>query len=156
MNICKKPSSHGIGCPFRPFRPLERAATLSLAPFTHKPWEESTQTRKPLAIVARAAILAHLFTAPMMRVLSALLFAAFSLTLCSCGMIKSVLPDWHVPMPKLPKLPKIGLPSLPSRNTIARFVPGMNEHDKADADDPEVPCNSRNTLGFGHTLRLEV
>jgi len=92
----------------------------------------------------------------MMRVLSALLFAAFSLTLCSCGMIKSVLPDWHVPMPKLPKLPKIGLPSLPSRNTIARFVPGMNEHDKADADDPDVPFNSRHTLGFGHTLRLEV
>ena len=89
----------------------------------------------------------------MMRVLSALLFAAFSLTLCSCGMIKSILPDWHVPMPKLPKL---GLPSLPSRNTVAKWVPGMDERDKADADDPDVPFNSRHTLGFGHTLRLEV
>ena len=89
----------------------------------------------------------------MMRVLSALLFAALSLVLCSCGMIKSVLPDWHVPLPKMPKLPKLGLPS---RNTVAKFVPGMDEHDKADADDPDVPFNSRGTLGFGHTMRLEV
>ena len=92
----------------------------------------------------------------MMRVPSALLFASFSLLLCSCGIIKSVLPDdFKVPLPTLPKfgLPKIGLPS---RNTVAKFVPGMDEHDKVDVDDPDVPFNSRGTLGFGHTLRLEV
>ena len=91
--------------------------------------------------------------APMMRVLSALLFAATSFVLCSCGMIKSIIPH---SMPKLPKLPKIGLPSLPSRNTVAKWVPGMSERDKVDVDDPDVPFNSRGSLGFGHTLRLEV
>ncbi len=88
----------------------------------------------------------------MTRVLSAFLFALTSFVLCSCSMIKSIIP----PMPKMPKLPKIGLPSLPSRNTVAKFVPGMSEKDKVDAEDPDVPFNSRGTLGFGHTLRLEV
>ena len=85
----------------------------------------------------------------MMRVPSVLLLAATGSVLCSCGMIKSI-------MPPLPKLPKISLPSLPSRNTVAKWVPGMSEHDKVNADDPDVPFNSRGTLGFGHTLRLEV
>ena len=88
----------------------------------------------------------------MTRVLYAFLFALTSFVLCSCSMIKSIIP----PMPKMPKLPKIGLPSLPSRNTVAKFVPGMSEKDKVDAEDPDVPFNSRGTLGFGHTLRLEV
>lgn len=85
----------------------------------------------------------------MTRVLSALLFAAASFLLCSCGMIKKIIPP-------MPKLPKIGLPGLPSRNTVAKFVPGMSERDKVDSDDPDVPFNSRGTLGFGHTIRLEV
>jgi protein involved in polysaccharide export with SLBB domain len=88
----------------------------------------------------------------MMRVLSAFLFALTSFVLCSCSMIKSIIP----PMPKMPKLPKIGMPSLPSRNTVAKFVPGMSERDKVDSEDPDVPFNSRGTLGFGHTIRLEV
>ena len=88
----------------------------------------------------------------MMRVLSALLLAITSLVLCSCGMIKKIIP----PLPALPKLPKISLPGLPTRNTVAKFVPGMAERDKVDADDPDVPFTSRGTLGFGHTVRLEV
>jgi protein involved in polysaccharide export with SLBB domain len=87
----------------------------------------------------------------MMRVFPALFFTAISLVLSSCGIFK------HMPkMPKLPKLPKIGMPSLPSRNTVAKLVPGMAERDKVSADDPDVPFNSRGTLGFGHTVRLEV
>lgn len=89
----------------------------------------------------------------MLRVPSALLSAIISLVLCSCGMIKSILPD---SLPKLPKLPKIGMPSLPSRNTVAKLVPGMAERDKVNAEDPDVPFTSRGTLGFGHTVRLEV
>lgn len=85
----------------------------------------------------------------MMRVLSALLFALASLMLCSCGMIKSIMP----PMPKMPKLPKLGLPSM---NTVAKYIPGMPERDKVDSEDPDVPFNSRGTLNFGHTIRLEV
>jgi len=85
----------------------------------------------------------------MTRVLSAFLFALTSFVLCSCSMIKSIIPP-------MPKLPKIGMPSLPSRNTVAKFVPGMSEKDKVDSEDPDVPFNSRGTLGFGHTLRLEI
>jgi len=86
----------------------------------------------------------------MSRAPSALLFAIFSFVLSSCGMIKSIIPH------SMPKLPKIGLPSLPSRNTVAKLVPGMAERDKVDAEDPDVPFNSRGTLGFGHTIRLEI
>lgn len=89
----------------------------------------------------------------MLRVPTALLFAAASFQLCSCGMIKRIIPD---SLPKLPKLPKIGMPSLPSRNTVAKLVPGMSETDKVNSEDPDVPFNSRGTLGFGHTVRLEV
>ncbi|WP_395747040.1 hypothetical protein [Prosthecobacter sp.] len=85
----------------------------------------------------------------MMRVPPALLLATTSLVLCSCGMMKRLVPP-------MPKLPKIGMPSLPSRNTVAKFVPGMSETDKVDSEDPDVPFTSRGTLGFGHTVRLEV
>lgn len=81
----------------------------------------------------------------MMRALPALLFAALSLVLSSCGLFSH-----------LPKLPKIGMPGLPNRNTVAKLVPGMAERDKVDVDDPDVPFNSRGSLGFGHTIRLEV
>ena len=48
------------------------------------------------------------------------------------------------------------MPSLPSMNTLAKIVPGMSEKDKVDGDDPDVPFTSRGTLGFGHTIRLDV
>ena len=63
--------------------------------------------------------------------------------LSSCGMMRAITPD-H--MPDL----------LPSRNTIAAIVPGIGPVDKAGADDPQVPFNSRGILGHGHTLRIEV
>lgn len=74
------------------------------------------------------------------------LSAAACLLLCSCSMLKSLVP----PMPKLPNL------SLPSMNTVAKYIPGMPERDKVNSDDPTVPFNSRGTLNFGHTIRLEV
>lgn len=80
----------------------------------------------------------------------ALLIAPAVLALSSCSLIQMVDPDFKMPMPKLPKL------RLPSMNTVAKIVPGMSERDKVDANDPDVPFNSRGTLGFGHTLRLEV
>jgi protein involved in polysaccharide export with SLBB domain len=66
------------------------------------------------------------------------------LALGSCGLIQKI------PVPSLPKL------SLPSMNTVAKLIPGMGEKDKVDVEDPDVPFNSRGTLGFGHTIRLEV
>lgn len=91
----------------------------------------------------------------MNRVLpTTILSAAAMLALSACSMIKSITPDWHIP--SLPKLSLPSLPSLPSRNTIAKIIPGMSETDKVGSEDPTVPFNSRGTLGFGHTLRIEV
>ncbi len=94
----------------------------------------------------------QLFPAPIMTraFLAALLSAPAILTLSSCSLMQMVDPDFKIPLPKLPKL------RLPSMNTVAKIVPGMAERDKVDANDPDVPFNSRGTLGFGHTLRLEV
>jgi protein involved in polysaccharide export with SLBB domain len=39
---------------------------------------------------------------------------------------------------------------------VAKIVPGLAERDQVDGEDPDVPFNSRGTLGYGHTLRLEV
>ncbi|HRH97226.1 MAG TPA: hypothetical protein PLB55_14895 [Prosthecobacter sp.] len=61
-----------------------------------------------------------------------------------CGLIQKI------PVPKMPKM------SLPSMNTVAKYIPGMPERDKVDVEDPTVPFNSRGTIGFGHTIRLEV
>lgn len=68
----------------------------------------------------------------------------------SCSMIKMIDPDFKIPLPKLPKI------SLPDRNTLARVVPGMEEKDRVNAADPQVPFNARGTLITGHTLRVEV
>ena len=113
--------------------------------------EAGERRRKLLAIAPRAAIMREPVPCQTMtRVFSVFLFVAICFAFCSCSMIKSIIPD------SMPKLPKIGLPSLPSRNTVAKFVPGMAERDKVDSEDPDVPFNSRGTLGFGHTVRLEV
>ncbi len=82
----------------------------------------------------------------MTRAFSVSLFAALCFALSSCSW--SPLGDINIPMPKLP--------SLPSMNTLAKIVPGMSEKDKVDSDDPDVPFNSRGTLGFGHTIRMDV
>ncbi|MBB5031962.1 polysaccharide biosynthesis/export family protein [Prosthecobacter vanneervenii] len=86
----------------------------------------------------------------MMRVSSALFLASASLVLCSCTLLTDLMPDLKVPMPKLPKL------SLPSMRTVAKLIPGMPDKDSVDANDPEVPFNTRHSIGYGHTLRLEV
>lgn len=78
--------------------------------------------------------------------LSALAVSASTvLSLSSCSMMRAITPD--ISMPKL---------GLPSRNTIAAIIPGLGPEDKASAEDPQVPFNSRGTLGYGHTLRFEV
>ncbi|MGV3661419.1 MAG: hypothetical protein ACO1TE_14620 [Prosthecobacter sp.] len=78
--------------------------------------------------------------------LSALAVSVSSvMTLSSCKMMRAITPDIS--------LPKLGLPS---RNTIAAIIPGMGPEDKASGEDPQVPFNSRGTLGYGHTLRFEV
>lgn len=64
--------------------------------------------------------------------------------LSACGLVRKI---------PVPKLPKIGLPS---RNTVAKIIPGMPERDRVNSDDPDVPFSSRATIGYGHTLRIEV
>jgi hypothetical protein len=86
----------------------------------------------------------------MMRFPSALYLASTCLVLCSCSMLTDLMPDFKVPMPKLPKL------GLPSMRTVAKLIPGLPDYDKVDDNDPDVPFNTRHTLGFGHTLRLEI
>jgi hypothetical protein len=53
----------------------------------------------------------------------------------------------HIPLPSM---------KLPSMRDVAKLIPGMPESDQVDANDPEIPFNSRNPLQTGHTLRLEV
>ena len=87
----------------------------------------------------------------MMRAILRLILSVFALfALNACSMLQMIDPDFKIPMPHLPKL------HMPSRNTFAKVIPGLAEKDKVGADDPDVPFNSRNTLGFGHTLRVEV
>lgn len=80
----------------------------------------------------------------MHRSLSLLALAAAVLTQSSCGMLKSVTPDIH-------------LSKLPGVKTITNLVPGLGSDGKASSEDPDVPVNLQGgTLGYGHTLRLEV
>lgn len=80
----------------------------------------------------------------MPRFLSASLLTAVPLLLAGCGLIQKI---------PVPKLPKLGLPSM---NTIARIIPGLPERDTEGGEDPEVPFTTLQSLGYGHTLRLEV
>lgn len=70
-----------------------------------------------------------------------LLSAAAPLLLAGCGLIQKI------PVPSL---------GLPDRNTVAKIIPGMAERDRMNSEDPEVPFTTQQTLGHGHTLRLEV
>ncbi len=98
----------------------------------------------PLAIVAGAAIMHDSFSNPAMPRPIPVLFLTSLLLLSACGLIRKV---------PVPKLPKLGLPSM---NTVAKIVPGLAEKDKVNAEDPDVPFNARGTIGYGHTLRVEV
>jgi len=111
-----------------------------------KPCLRTPLDRKPLAIAPCAAIIGARKNCPAMsRSTSVLLLTPiFCLLLSACGLIQKI---------PAPKLPKIGLPS---RNTVAKIIPGMPERDKVNSDDPDVPFNARGTLGYGHTLRIEV
>lgn len=82
----------------------------------------------------------------MTRVIFPVLTAALAvLFLNSCGMLQALDPEF-----KMPKIP------LPSMRKVVNMIPGVPEKDQVNAEDPIVPFNSRGTLGYGHTLRLEV
>jgi protein involved in polysaccharide export with SLBB domain len=80
-----------------------------------------------------------------MRSSSLLLTAFAGLLFPACSTVKNVVS--HIPLPNL---------KMPSMRDVAKLIPGMPESDQVDANDPEVPFNSRNPLQTGHTLRLEV
>lgn len=82
----------------------------------------------------------------MIRAVFSLLTTAFAmLTLNACSMMQTLVPEF--------KMPKIPLPSL---RTVTNLVPGMPDIDQVDGEDPTVPFNSRGTLGYGHTVRVEA
>ena len=63
--------------------------------------------------------------------------------LCSCQTIKKITPDWNLPKPGLPKLSK-----------VKKMIPGLD--DGLPADDPKVPFNANGTLGYGHSIAMDV
>ncbi|HCN77731.1 MAG TPA: hypothetical protein DIT13_11130 [Verrucomicrobiales bacterium] len=67
----------------------------------------------------------------------------------ACSTVKKLTPD-------LSRIPAPPLPSFSGLKKIATILPGMPESDTASVEDPKVPFNSRQTLGYGHTLRLHV
>jgi len=67
----------------------------------------------------------------------------------ACATMKRLTPD-------LTKIPVPPMPSFSSLKKVTQILPGMPDSDKATADDPQIPFNSRGTLGYGHTLRLHV
>jgi protein involved in polysaccharide export with SLBB domain len=94
-------------------------------------------------------------TATMNRApISALLLAAAVLAaagLTGCATVKRLTPDLSnvkVPLPPLPKFSTL--------KKITNVIPGLPDSDSAAVDDPKVPFNSRGTLGYGHTLRLDI
>jgi protein involved in polysaccharide export with SLBB domain len=85
----------------------------------------------------------------MLRRLCAQTFITFALSsLVGCHTFKSAIdaiPIPHIPLPKLPKM-----------SSVKKMIPGLNGDDSVDGDDPRVPFDPRGTLGYGHTLRIEV
>lgn len=71
------------------------------------------------------------------------------LFLGACSTVKKYSPD-------LSRIPTPPLPSFSTLKKLTTILPGMPESDTASVEDPKVPFNSRQTLGYGHTLRLHV
>lgn len=69
--------------------------------------------------------------------------------LSACATVKRLTPD-------LTKIPVPPMPTFSTLKKVTRILPGMPNSDKAAEDDPQMPFNSRGTLGYGHTLRLHV
>lgn len=67
----------------------------------------------------------------------------------ACSTVKKYTPD-------LSRIPTPPLPSFSTLKKLTTILPGMPESDTVSAEDPKVPFNSRQTLGYGHTLRLHV
>ncbi len=91
----------------------------------------------------------------MLRPFSNLLLALVLLAgLTGCATVKRLTPDFS----KL-RLPKLSMPELPKFTALkkaVRLLPGVPDADQAAEADPQMPFNARGTLGYGHTLRLEV
>jgi hypothetical protein len=74
--------------------------------------------------------------------------------LASCQTMKDAVNAIPMPHLKLPKMPK--LPKLPKLSSVTKIIPGMGSDDSVGADDPVVSFDARASLGYGHTLRVEV
>lgn len=80
---------------------------------------------------------------PFFKLLPALLL------LGACATVKKYTPD-------ISRIPAPPLPSFSGLKKLTNILPGMPGTDTAGVEDPKVPFNSRQTLGYGHTLRLHV
>jgi protein involved in polysaccharide export with SLBB domain len=78
---------------------------------------------------------------------TAIALPCIALLVVSCDTIKRFTPD-HIPLPPLPKFSQL--------KKITRIIPGLPDSDKAAEDDPKMPFNSRGTLGYGHSMRVDV
>lgn len=74
-----------------------------------------------------------------------LLPAIAAILLPGCAFLGNTVEKVKIPVPKMPKLPGVG--------DILDFWPS---EDRASEDDPTMPFNSRGTLGYGHTMRIDV
>lgn len=83
---------------------------------------------------------------PALRTMPLLLLAS---GLTACATVKRLTPD-------LTKIPMPPMPSFSTLKKVTNILPGMPGSDKASAEDPQMPFNSRGTLGYGHTLRVHV
>ncbi|HYF34871.1 MAG TPA: hypothetical protein VD994_06220, partial [Prosthecobacter sp.] len=78
---------------------------------------------------------------------TALLLPLAAVLFASCATIKRITPD-RIPLPPLPKFSQL--------KKITRIIPGLPGSDKAAEDDPTMPFNARGTLGYGHTIRIDI
>lgn len=66
--------------------------------------------------------------------------------LTSCGTMKRMVDA--IPVPSMPDI------SMPKLSSVTKIIPGLGGDDKPE--DPVMPFNSKGTLGYGHTLKLQV
>jgi hypothetical protein len=79
------------------------------------------------------------------RSLTLAIAALVALSMSACHTVGDAIKS--IPVPHIP---------LPKMSSVKKLIPGMNGDDSVDGDDPRVPFDARATLGYGHTLRLEV
>lgn len=68
------------------------------------------------------------------------------MALTSCGTMKRMVDA--IPVPSMPDI------SMPKLSSVTKIIPGLGGDDKPE--DPVMPFNSKGSLGYGHTLKLQV